>query len=144
MAPRKNTQSSEDSLSGGTPEQAEERSTAAGTTTVQQLTGGGVDGDAGAAAGQDTQGAPMEAASALMQAIASIDTNTAKIMPEGSQVAFMAERRVATVASTIEHSGYHFAPDDPIPLTQTEFAGLKETGALVEAAWEDLELLEDL
>ncbi|PTX37159.1 hypothetical protein [Gemmobacter caeni] len=84
---------------------------------------------------------PDPAEAALLQAVAAVGSGTAPILPEGSDVVFVPERRIATVASAIEHDGYRFAPGDPIPLTLSEFTGLKGTGALAGASWDDLETL---
>ncbi|GHC28150.1 hypothetical protein GCM10007291_30560 [Gemmobacter nanjingensis] len=84
---------------------------------------------------------PDPAEAALLQAIASIGPNLAPILPKGTAPEILSERRIATVASAIEHDGYRFAPGDPIPLTLSEFTGLKGTGALADASWDDLETL---
>lgn len=142
MAPRKNTQGSNDSLTGGTPDQAGERTGAASQMTGAQPDGNGDARDVGAGAVEYSASPATEAdRAALMQAIASIGTNPAPILPKGTAPEFLSERRIATVASAIEHDGYRFAPGDPIPLTLSEFTGLKGTGALVDARWDDLETL---
>lgn len=142
MAPRKNTQGSNDSLTGGTPDQAGERTGAASQMTGAQPDGNGDAGDVGAGAVEYSASPAKEAdRAALMQAIASIGPNLAPILPKGTAPEFLPERRIATVVSAIEHDGYRFAPGDPIPLSLSEFTGLKGTGALAGASWDDLETL---
>ena len=58
MAPRKNTQSAEDSLKGAQPEQAEAEQQAVAPETGQQQTGGSDEGDTGVAAGPASEQAP--------------------------------------------------------------------------------------
>jgi hypothetical protein len=97
---------------------------------------------AGESAPANTPAIPPDTAeAALLQAVAAVGPNPAPILPEGTAPEFLSERRIATVASAIEHDGYRFAPGDPIPLTLSEFTGLKGTGALAGASWDDLETL---
>lgn len=127
MAPRKNTQGAEDSLKGASPEEAEARS-AAGANVGQQQPGGGNEGDTGSPAGDPVAD--------LVRAVAAVSPGDARIIPEGAGVQIL--RRVGTAASTIIHDDVHFAPGDPVPLTQAEFLQLEPTGALAERDWDQL------
>lgn len=137
MAPRKNTQSAEDSLKGAQPEQAEAEQQAAATEAGQQQTGGSDEGDTGAAAGP----APDPAQAVLMAAVSSISPDQAQLLPEGMEIRI--QRRIATAATTILHDLMFYASGEPISVNKTDFTALSKAGAVVETDWDDLAPEED-
>lgn len=126
MAPRKNTQGPGDAAKA-----AEGLSTADRPLAPDQPTGEGAPG-ALAATGADTTTLEATAAPQSDAPVPALDANSAGGPPA-------AERRFATVASTIDHDGEVYGPDDVMLLTEAEFGGLAKTGALLEASWDELE-----
>ena len=137
MAPRKNTQSAEDSLQGGQPEQAEADQQAAAPENGQQQTGSSDEGDTGAAAGPT----PDPAAAVLMAAVSSIGPDHAQVLPPTMEVRI--PRRIATAADSILHDLMFYASGEPIPVTKADFTALSKVGAVVEDDWDDLAPEED-
>lgn len=138
MAPRKNTQGTEDSLKGGSPDKAEGPIPAAGSDTSQQPTGGNDDGTSGVAAGSDQDAARAT----LLAAVSGLDADPASILPQGSDL--LPARRLATAVSRIDHDGQVYAPGEAVPVTHAEFIALEKAGAVAGDDWDELpnEILE--
>ena len=137
MAPRKNTQSAEDSLKGAQPEQAEAEQQAAAPEAGQQQTGGSDEGDTGAAADQEHDAARA----VLMAAVSSIGPDQAEVLP--STVEIRIPIRIATAASTVLHDLMLYTSGDPIPVSEADFTALSKAGAVIEDDWDDLAPEED-
>lgn len=134
MAPRKNTQSAEDSLQGGQPEQAEAEQQAAAPENGQQQTGSSDEGDTGAAAGPT----PDTALAVLMAAVSSIGPDQAQVLPAGMELRI--PRRIATAATSVLHDLMLYTSGDSIPVSEADFTALSKAGAVFEDDWDDLAL----
>ena len=141
MAPRKNTQSAEDSLKGAQPEQAPEQAEAeqqaVAPETGQQQPGSRDEGDTGVAAGPSQD--PAQAM--LMAAISSIGPDQAHLLPSSMEIRL--QRRIATAACTVLHDLMLYASGEPIPVSEADFKALSKAGAVIEDDWDDLAPEED-
>ena len=136
MAPRKSTQSAEDSLQGELPAQAEAQSTAA-AETGQQFTDRGNPAEARAAVGQD----PDAAQAVLASAISAVALAQAQTTPDAKVP--VVERRIATAVDVIMHDVQFFRPGDALAVTREEFLALSKAGAVLDDDWDGLDLAED-
>lgn len=145
-----NTEAPQGSPEGGAPAEAEGAIMAGGTDgapvraeegrDLASATDTGGNPEAVPAAGATVAGGQDDGAARaeLLRAVAAIGRDVGAVIPAGQSLEILPDRRVAGVASAIELNGWHFGPGAPIPLTREEFDGLKDTGALVEADWDEL------